>query len=50
MFKIEVERLVLFGVLGVTNKLDWGAPFFAQPKPKSNQVHFLSAFRNMNKK
>ena len=26
------------------------SPYFAQPKPKSNQVCFLSKFRNLNKK
>ena len=42
-------RLVLLGVLEVVNNSEWGAPSFAQPKPKSNWVHFLSDFRNLNK-
>ena len=31
------------------NYSEWGAPSFAQPKCKSNQVYFLSDFRNLNK-
>ena len=50
MFKKEVECLVLLGVSEVANDLDWGPPSFSQPKPKSNRVHFLSDFRNLNKK
>ena len=42
MFKKEVQRLVLLGVLKAENDSEWGAPYFAQPKPKSNQVRFLS--------
>ena len=49
MFKKEVERLVLLGVLEVENDSEWGAPYFAQPKNKSNRVRFLSDFRNLNK-
>ena len=29
IFKKEVERLVLLGVLGVANDSEWGAPYFA---------------------
>ena len=49
MFKNEVELLVLPGVLERSNNSEWGAPSFVQPKPKSNQVCFLSDFRNINK-
>ena len=49
MFKKEVERLVLLGVLDVANDSEWLAPSFAQPKPKSNQVHFLTDFGDINK-
>ena len=49
MFKKEVERLVQLWVLEVANCSEWGAPSFAQPKPKSNQVRFLSDFININK-
>ena len=48
MFKNEVEHLVLLGILGVTNDSEWGALSFAQPKPKSKQVRFLSDFINLN--
>ena len=50
MFKNEVGRLFLLGVLKVSNYSEWGAPSFAQPKPKSKQVNFLSDFMNLNKK
>ena len=49
MFKKDVERLVILGVLGVANDSEWGAPYFAQTKPKSNRVRFLSDFSNLNK-
>ena len=49
IFKKEVEPLVLLGVLEVENNSEWGAPSFAQPKPKSNKLRFLSYFRNSNK-
>ena len=38
--KKEVECLVLLGVLDLEHNSEWGAPSFAQPKPKSNQVRF----------
>ena len=44
-----ILRLALLGVLGVANNCEWGSPSFAQPKPKSNRLHFLSNFRNLNK-
>ena len=50
MFKQEVEHLVVLGVLELANYSEWVAPYFWKPKPKSNQVHFLSEFRNLNKK
>ena len=33
----------------MNNDLEWVAPLFAQPKPKSNRVRFLSDFRNVYK-
>ena len=48
--KNEIERLVLLGVPEVANNSQRGAPYFSQPKPKSNQVCFLSDFRNLNRK
>ena len=38
MSKKEVERLVPLGVLEREKDSEWGAPSFAQPKPK-NRVH-----------
>ena len=49
MFKGEVEYLVLLGFLELANDSEWVAPSFEQPKPKSNQVHFVSDFRTLNK-
>ena len=49
MFKKEVERLVLLGFLKVINDSEWGAPYFAETKPKSNRARFLSDLRNLNK-
>ena len=45
MLKKEVTHLVILGVLGIVNDSEWGAPYFAQPKPKTNQVHFLINFK-----
>ena len=49
IFKKEVENLVLLGVLEVANYSEGRAPSSAKRKPKSNQVHFLSDFGNLNK-
>ena len=48
MFKKDIERLVIIGVLGVENDSEWVSLSFAQPKPTSNRVCFLSGFRNIN--
>ena len=49
MFKNEVQRLVSLGVLEEANDSKWVAPYFAQPKAKTNCVRFLSDFRNLNR-
>ena len=49
MLKKEVGRLVLLGVLELANHSKRGAPSFSKLKPKSNRVHFISDFRNINK-
>ena len=49
IFKKEVDSLVLLGSLKVANDPEWGAPYFAQTKPESNRVCFISDFRNLNK-
>ena len=49
MFKKEVERLFLLGVLEVANDSEWGSPSVAQPKHKSNWVRFISDFSHLNK-
>ena len=41
-FKNEVDCLVLLGFLEVTNESELVSPYFAQTKPKSNQVRLLS--------
>ena len=48
MLKKEVESLVLLGFLERENYSEWGDPSFTQPKPKKNQLSFLSDFRNLN--
>ena len=49
MFKKEMGILVLLGVLEKSNDSEWWAPYFAHTKPKTDKVHFLSDFRNLNK-
>ena len=49
MFKQGVEDLVILGVLELSNDSEWVAPYFVKTIPKSNQVNFLSEFRNLNK-
>ena len=49
MFRKEVEILVSLGVLKEANDSKWGAPYFEQPKAKTNRVRFLSAFWNLNR-
>ena len=49
MFRKEVERLVKLGVLEEANGSEWGATYFAQPKPKTNRVIFLSDFWKLNR-
>ena len=39
----------MLGVLEISHDSEWGSPSFAQPKPKTNRVSFLSYFRNINK-
>ena len=43
-----MECLVLLRVLESKNYSEWGAPYFAQPKPKKIQVSFINDFRNLN--
>ena len=50
MFRKEVKRLVKLCVLKEANEFEWGLPSFAQPKPKTNCVRFLSVFWNLNRK
>ena len=49
MFKKEVEKLFLIGVLDEVNYSELVAPSFAQPEPKSNRACFLCDSRNINK-
>ena len=44
-----VGSLVLLEVLKVAHDSEWGSPSFSQAKTKSNQLSFLSYFRNLNK-
>ena len=45
----EVDRLVFIGVLKRANDSEWGAPYFAQPKAKTNRVQFLRYFQHLNR-
>ena len=49
MAKKYVASLFLIGVFKRSNKSEWGAPSFEQPKPKTSRVHFQSDLRNINK-
>ena len=49
MFRKDVERIVKLGVTEEANDSEWGAPTFYQPKEKTNQIRFLSDFRNLNR-
>ena len=49
MFKKEARILLSLGVQEEENDLEWGAPSFAQPKAKANNIRFLSDFRNLNR-
>ena len=50
MFEKELERFILLVVLEKSNESEWGDPYLTRPKPKTNRVHYLSDFRNLNKK
>ena len=49
MFRKEVDIVVLLGVIKEANASEWGAPYFAQPKPKTDRIRFLSDFWNLNR-
>ena len=49
MFKKEAEILVKLGVLEKANDYEWGAPYFDQPKEKTNRLILLSEIWNLNR-
>ena len=49
MLRKEVEIILILGVLEKSNDSEWGAPFFAQPKVKTNHVILLSDFWDLNR-
>ena len=49
MFEKDLESFILPGVLEKSNDSKWGDPYLTRPKPKTNRVHYLSEFRNLNK-
>ena len=49
IFKKDVERLFILGLLEVANDSEWGSPYFTQTKPKSKQISLLSDFSDINK-
>ena len=48
MFKKEVDRLLILGMSEHANDFKWVAPYFLQPKTKTNWVRFLSDSWNLN--
>ena len=44
MFRKEAKILVKLGVIKEENDSEWGAPYFAPHKPKTNRVRFLGDF------
>ena len=50
MLKKEVENLVIIRVLEKANNTEWRSQSFAQTKPKSNGLDFLSDLRNLSLK
>ena len=49
MLEKEVYCLVMLGFIEKSNDSEWGSPSFTHTKPKTNQVRFLSDFRNLNR-
>ena len=37
----KFENIVLIGVVENPNESEWGDPYFAQLKPRTNQAHIL---------
>ena len=48
IFRKEVDRLVLLGVVEDANDPEWGTPSFAQPNTKIDCIRFFSASKNLN--
>ena len=46
----EVECMVLVGDIDKENDYEWGAPLLSQPKAKTNQLRFLIALINLNRR
>ena len=49
IFRKEVNRLVLLGLIVEENESEWGAPYFAQPNTKTDCIRLLSEFHNLNR-
>ena len=49
-FKKEVERLCKMGVLAKDSDSPWAAPSFGIPKKNSQEMRFLTDFRQLNKR
>ena len=49
VFKKEVKRLFLLGIIKIENYSEWGALSFAQPKLELNKESFIGDYRNLNK-
>ena len=50
MFRTGFGRLVVLGVIKEENDSEWEEPYFAQPKPKTDCIRFLSDFWNLKRR
>ena len=44
MFNKKLKVLIILGFLKYSNDSKWGAPYFKQPKPKTNRVCLINDF------
>ena len=48
IFKKEIERRVILGIIEHVDDSKWGSPHFPQPKKNTNCVQFLKNSWNLN--
>ena len=49
-FKEELQHLISLGILEKDSDSPWAAPSFAIPKKNTNEVRFLTDFRQLNQR